>query len=536
MKKFLSTLLLILPLTQVFAQEQNAGTVNVSQPQKQWYEGELFLQNIRFGSQNPVSITSNPYSQLNDFSISYSMNKGSFMPVDGAGKSGMTDVNIYGVRKVKNISFEGSLYYGVHQLDDSRWNSTVLLSENNPFIIADSLVYYKKATHEDSIPNNQSRELFNLNGGFSWQTGKLTTALRANYLVGNKADQSDPRFKANGARVTFNPGVEYNVFNNIYIGLSATYQVYHENIGMSAKDHLFPGHQSTFFLQELGNYIVEQSCSRRYDGTKVGGDIQFVYSGSKFSDILEVGYITNNENADDGGTSYTKHGGDYSESTLSFRNRFQIHGDILKHSLTISGGMLNGKCKWYKQNSKKGDFGETLYEVASTEIVQKQNEMFGDLSYRLDYLNSQRPSVSIVLNGGYKSVKINEYPDEYFVKYTLTNIGMDLSKYLYFGKLSFKLTANFDYCKDLTKLDYSFPTSAGKSKVINSYYIPKYQYLGAGYWNGGLSVDGSYKINRNEQSSLYVKFGGSYNITKYTGDYSRFQDRNQAEIRTSLYF
>ena len=144
MKRFLPALLMILPLAQVFAQDQNTGTVNVSQPQKQWYAEELFLQNIRYGSQNPVSISFNPYSQLNDFNISYNKGEGSFKPVDGAGKSGMTDVNIYGVKKVNRISFEGSLYYGVHQLDDSRWNNTVLLSENNPFIVADSLVSFKK--------------------------------------------------------------------------------------------------------------------------------------------------------------------------------------------------------------------------------------------------------------------------------------------------------------------------------------------------------------------------------------------------------
>ncbi len=536
MKRFLPALLLILPLAQVFAQDRNTGTVNVSQPQKQWYAEELFLQNIRYGSQNPVSISSNPYSQLNDFKVSYNKGEGSFRPVDGAGKSGMTDVNIYGVKKVNKMSFEGSLFYGVHQLDDSRWNNTVLLSQNNPFIVADSLVYFKKGTNQDSIPNNQTRELFNLNGGFSWKLQRLTLGLRANYQVGSKADQSDPRFKANAARVTFNPGAEYVLFNNISFGLSATYQTYHENIGMYAKDHLYPGHETTFFLQEIGNYITEQSCSRRYDGTKIGGNLQIVYSGDRLSDFFEAGYLSNNENADDGGTSYTKHGGDYSETVMSFSNRLQYKGDSFRHNLTISGEMLNGSSKWYKQKSKTGEFGQTLYDILSTEIVQKQKNLSAGVSYRLDYFVSERPSVSVALNGNYNSVSVTEYPDEYYAKYTLTNMGVDATKYLYFGKFSFKVTANFDYCKDMSKLDYSLPTASGKSKVMNSYYIPKYQYLGAGYWNAGLSVDGSYRINRNEQNPMYVKFGGAYNITKYSGDYSRFQDRNQVEIRTSLLF
>lgn len=536
MKKFLSALLSVIPFTVAFAQSQDTGISNVSQPQKQWYGQELFLQNIQYGSQNPVSITYNPYSQLNDFQVSYSQGKGSFKPVDGAGKAGMTDVNIYGVKKTRNISFEGSLYYGVHQLDNSRWNSTVLLSKNNPFIVADSLVYYKAATHEDSIPNNQNREIFNLNGGFSWQTGKFLIGLRANYQVGSKADESDPRFEAHAARVTFNPGFQYSILDGLSLGLSLEYQTYHENIRMYAEDHLFPGHQTTFFLQEIGNYVTEQSCSRRYDGTQYGGNLQMTFTGDRISDFLEAGYHVNNENADDGGTSYTRHGGDYSETTLSFSNRVQFGTENLRHNVTLSAGMVNGSSKWYKQTPKTGEFGQTLYEIVSKEVVQKQKDMYGNLSYRLDYIVSQRPSLSVELKGGYNDVSVNEYPDEYYMKYTLADAGIDVSKYLYFTKLSFKVSADFDFCKDIKALDYDLPGSSGKSRVLKSYYIPKYEYLAAGYWNGGISVDGTYKISRKENSSVYFKFGGAWHLCKYTGQYDRFQDRSLAEIRTSLSF
>lgn len=536
MNKFLSAFLLVIPFTSAFAQSQGTGKSDVSQPQKQWYGQELFLKNIQYGSENPVSFTYNPYSQLNDFNISYSKGEGSFIPVDGAGKSGLTDVNIYGVKKAGKIAFEGSLYYGVHQLDKSRWNSTVLLSPNNPFIVADSLVYYTAVTHEDSIPNNQNREIFNLNGGFSWQTGKFLIGLRANYQVGSKADQSDPRYEAHGARVKFNPGFQYSLLERMSIGLSLEYQTYHENIRMHAEDHLFPGHETTFFLQEIGNYVTEQSCSRRYDGTQYGGNLQLTFSGDRISDFLEAGYHTNNENADDGSTSYTRHGGDYSETTVSFKNRLQYTTDNVIHNLTVAAGMVNGSSRWYKQTPKTGEFGQTLYEIVSKEIVQKQKEMYGNLSYRLDFIKAQRPLLSVMLNGGYKDVSVNEYPDEYYMKYTLANAGIDVSNYLYFSRLSFKVSADFDYSKDISALDYDLPGSTGKSRVMKSYYIPKYEYLAAGYWNGGLSVDGSHRINRENKSSVYFKFGGAWHLCKYTGEYSRFQDRSLVEIMTSLLF
>lgn len=536
MKKLFSTLMMIIPFMGVYGQEQSTDIINVGQPQKQWYGEELFLQNTSYGSNNPVSITSNPYTQINDFKVSYNSGKGSFMPVDGAGKAGLTDVNIYGVKKLKKIAFEGSLFYGVHQLDDSRWNSTVLLSENNPFIIADSLVYYKKDTQEDSIPNNQTRELFNLNGGLSWQIDKFAVGIRANYLVGSKADQSDPRFEAHGARVTINPGFDYHFSDKYSIGLALMYQTYHENISMWVKDNLLPGHETTFLFRELGNYVVEQSGKRRYDGSKFGGYLQSSFTGNRIADFLEVGYVTTNENADDGGTSYTKHGGDYSESTISFLNRLQFGGQSLRHNIIISGGMTNGSSSWYKQAAKLGDFGETLYEVTSKETVQKQSILLGNLTYRMDIFRSQRPSLTIKVNGGYESTKINEYPDEYLVKYSLANAGLVVSKYLYFGKYAFRISADGKMCKDISKLESSFPTAAGKANMIKAYFMPKYEYISAGYWNGGISIDASYKITRKELSPILLKVGGSYHMTKYTGNYNRFDNRTAAEIRTSLTF
>ena len=75
-----------------------------------------------------------------------------------------------------------------------------------------------------------------------------------------------------------------------------------------------------------------------------------------------------------------------------------------------------------------------------------------------------------------------------------------------------------------------------KQEQIKAYFMPKYEYISAGYWNGGISIDASYKITRKELSPILLKVGGSYHMTKYTGNYNRFDNRTAAEIRTSLTF
>ncbi|MBP5646514.1 MAG: hypothetical protein J6X21_03830 [Bacteroidaceae bacterium] len=535
MKKFLSVVTLTLPLLTAYGQGTESS--NSTQPEKIRYGQELFLQNLSFGSDNPVSIASNPYTLLNDFNVSYSRGTGSFMPVDGSGKAGLTDIDIYGVKKLNTISFEGSMHYGVHDLQDSRWNNTVLLSENNPFIIADSLVYYKTATHADSIPNDQNRELFTLSGGFAWQVShKFLVGLRAVYKVGSKADESDPRFEAHGARVLINPGAEYSLSDRIALGLSFDAEVYHETVSMSVMDNLLPGHENTFLFQELGKYVVEQSGKRRYDGSRLGGFLQFKAKGTTLSDLFEAGLVMNTEKADDGATSFTRHGGDYSEYLITARNRFCMNRPSAIHNLILSASMTYGSAKWYKQKARIGEFGQTLYDILSKEVVQKQNDMSATLSYRFDHLSSRRPVFTAIVNAGAGKVSVNQYPDGYFARYTLANAGAELSRTFFVKDFSFSIGLTGNMTKDISALQYELPTATGTRKVMNSYFIPKYEYLGAGFWNTGATADASYRIKRQDRTLCYCRLGAGYSYTGYTGSYSRFDDRRTVSVRASLLF
>lgn len=521
--KFLLTILSVVTVSAVTT-AQTKSEVSESQPNTVDYEQELYLQNILYGSSNPVSIANNPYTVINSFDGYYSRVKGDFKPIDGAGNANLMDFNIYGAKKLKKISFEGTLQYSVHELNKSRWGNTVLLSPKNPFIIADSLVY-------DSVPNNHDREIFNLNGGFAWQTtDRLTLGLRANYKVGSKADQSDPRFESHAARVTVNPGVQYKM-GSLALGLSGSYETYHELIRMTVQDNLLdPAHDIIFLFNELGNYTIMNvtGYNRLYNGTKYTGALQAVYSGSSLANFLEVEFVSNKEEAIDGGTSYRKLGGENTNTTLNFTDRLQFRGASMQHNIGISASMLNEKAKFFKQNARHDNFGMEVWDVVSAEITQKEKDLKADLSYRLDMLKDGESHLTAIVKGGIDKVTVNEYPDEYFVKYTLMNAGVDLTKRFDAGNYRFAVSANGTYCKALDALEYELPTeNAGKRRFTNNYFAPKYQYFGAEYISYGVSASAAYRI-RNRQ---LVKLTAGYSFADYKGEYSRFDNRSNLFVK-----
>lgn len=516
--RFLLTLIAVASVSAVSAQTTEA--VSESQPQKVDYEQELYLQNISFGASNPVSIAYNPYTVINSFDGSYSRVKGDFKPVDGAGNANLMDFNIYGAKKMEKISFEGSLQYSVHELNKSRWGNTVLLSEKNPFIIADSLVY-------DSVPNNHDREIFNLNGGFAWQiSDKFTFGLRANYKVGSKADQSDPRFEAHGARTAINPGIEYKIGPKFSIGLSGSAEIYHENVKMTVKDNLLdPAHTIIFLFNELGNYTVMDvtGYNRRYNGKVYSGALQTLFNSTKLDNFLEAEFILNKEEAIDGGTSYKKLGGENTITTMKFTDRIQIKGASMRHNIGISASMLNEKAKYFKQNARRDEFGMEVWDVVSAEITQKEKDLNAELSYRLDLMKDGESHMTAILKGGIDMVTVNEYPDEYFAKYSLMNAGIDLTKRLTFGDFRFAISADGDYCKALSPLEYELPTeNAGKRRFTRGYFTPKYEYYGAEYMHYGVSLSAAYHI----KGKQWVKLTAGYSMTDYLGEYSRFDNRS----------
>ena len=188
-----------------------------------WYQDGLFIHNITYGSINPANIVNIPYSGLNDIVVSYSGQNGKYRAFDDGVKTRLFDANVFGIRKFEKLSFKGNINYSNHYSEDMRWNATVLTSELNPFLLADTLRY-------DTLTNDARTESFVIDGSVAYDlSNRLTVGVSAKYTVAHKADQSDPRMKANAARTAIMPGINWNVNGTITLGLAGIVEIYHEN-------------------------------------------------------------------------------------------------------------------------------------------------------------------------------------------------------------------------------------------------------------------------------------------------------------------
>ena len=164
------------------------------------YKDYMFLNNGAYGTLNPTFMRDLPLEQLAILQVSYGAGMGDFHKLDKSGDIRDLLVEVYGVKKLESVSFEGGMSYRNGKEKQRRWNSTLYQAEDNPFILA------------DSVFSNYTVEQFTLDGRFSWEPlDLLRFGINALYEVGATSDEQDPRLETKGMRFTINPGIDFKV-------------------------------------------------------------------------------------------------------------------------------------------------------------------------------------------------------------------------------------------------------------------------------------------------------------------------------------
>lgn len=173
------------------------------------YRDVMWLENSWAGSVNPVSIAKVPLESLFGLRVKYGLLDGNFRQVDEAEKENDLQVSIFGIKKLNKMVFEGNIGYYNQIQYDRKWNSTLFISPQNPFILA------------DSIAGKFNLEKFVLHGGFAWNlSSRVNVGLRADYEVGSVADQTDPRPDTKSMRFGLTPGIAFRLSEQFSLGMS----------------------------------------------------------------------------------------------------------------------------------------------------------------------------------------------------------------------------------------------------------------------------------------------------------------------------
>ncbi|MDR1645368.1 MAG: hypothetical protein LBS05_06040 [Tannerellaceae bacterium] len=441
---------------------------------KALYKDHLYVNRLLQDSHNPVSISDAP-EEVADFEVRYASEQGDYKPIDRGRHETLWTGNIYGIRKIDRLSFEGGIEYANRMQADKKWSNALFIAGGNPFFIA------------DSIAGDQGTEQFTLSGGLSYVvTSRWRAALRAVYLVGTLADQTDPRPLTQGMRFYLNPGLDYRFSPSFTLGISAGTARLSESTTYTVVNSIEPKVGTIFLFKGLGSPETKSAIGykRRYEGNQYMGHIQLVWNASHtLSNLAELGFFTASEDAKDGDTGFDFKGGDYRTTTYMLTDRFQLKTLAFIHNLTLRAEHLQSNGIWYLQTQSTDTDGNTLWTIRDKSVTHRETALKASLHYRIDHLKGAYPRLTSSVRVAFTHSGIRQYPDLYSRKYSLLTFDGDITRRLHVGKGLLTLSLRATYAvSPLQSL------VAEGSKLYASYLEPAFQATGSSHYACGADV------------------------------------------------
>lgn len=436
--------------------------------------GYDYLMNIEKGSINPTSISHTAIQSKGELGLGYRQANGSFHAVDRSGRTHGFNFEATGIKRLRNIVFEGGVRYYNETEKSARWNTSLYQNRLNPFILA------------DSVKSDYDLERFHVDGRFSYSfTENFRFGVNADYHVGVRSDEQDPRAETRGMRFILNPGIEWDVTGHLSIGATGGINLFNESTRYStvatAQNYRF------FLMTGLGTFYPQSGTaySRDSKGTSWFGSVsaRFKFSNS-VSDFLEVKFGHDSENATDGGSSYQFRAGDYMNDFLRIFNRVSILGETTAHNIEARFETNDVKGKWYDQESETVN-GTISYVVRLASIRHKQKLTVGSVKYRFDLLGAGGvPSLTAAVSGNFYRSESTNFPETYFASYSRAGINAEVVKHFMISKVYLGVGVDGGYSKCFNT-GFNF---AGQD-LEKAYTTPMYAWNTAGYGKVAAKVD-----------------------------------------------
>lgn len=491
------------------------------------YKELNFLNNIYSESHNPVALSFNKVQTLADINFNGHFERGAFHAVNKSSKHNDFTLDISGLKQIGKFSLSGNIKYLNSKDYNHKWENSYMITPENPFVLG------------DSVSSNVNTEEFTLHMGSAYRfNDNFIAGLKIKYTTGSLSDQEDPRPKTNSMHFLVNPGAWYKLSDNHNVGLSADIDIYRSNMSHSIINGLL--NQVYFLMKGMGDNQTFTShdvsgYTRDYKGTRLGINAQWNALFGEFENLLELGFNTNSENAEDGGSSYTFKGGDYKSNKFSLYDRFTFGLDALKHNISISASLNKTEGYWYDQERKVDtEHGNLNYfEILSKDKNHEATYADASLEYRIDGLKNDLPDWSARAKFGVSNTDITQYElDANNQKYTIANIIADGTKNWDINKLRLETTLGAFYQTTL-----GTPTfGTVRNKLYTEYTAPSFEFATAKA--AGFNV----RLALNIPISLYktptwLTVYGNTSCRFYNGDneYSnRYDGKSQAYVDFGL--
>jgi hypothetical protein len=323
-----------------------------------------------------------------------------------------------GYQKEGPFTFYGSFDYHLSTEKARKWHNVLLLTEENPFIFA------------DSIAGDFGTESFLLKGRIAsfFSDERFAWGAEISYLAGNSADQTDPRTLMNGTRYSLKPGFVFRNKNWMY-GLNLKEERYGESISMTVVDETEVNHYFLFMGLSVYYPASGNSYSRRYEGNNFSVEAQVHRFGKENDLFFQAGWETIKETSQDGSASNQFKGGDYTANNFSFLGVGCLDKNQKNtHLIQLTGGYRSAKGLWYDQQKTTDSNGDTYWSVYSQSIRYREQAVHAGAEYTFIHRQGSVHEGKAGVTAQLEQDKTNSYPDGYFIKYTNVEIGLNGSK------------------------------------------------------------------------------------------------------------
>lgn len=508
MFKYKRAIILILAILPMIAAAQKSQKEEAALAVRQ-YSDYLYLHNSAYGSINPTFISGMPMKQLADLAVSYGAGKGAFHNLDKSGDIRDLSVDVYGLKKLRRVSFEGGISYLNRTENNRKWNATLYQADRNPFILA------------DSVASDYSVEKFKLDGRFSWEAASfMRFGINAFYEVGASSDQTDPRPDTRGMRFTVNPGLDFTVSKYIRIGATGGVRLFNETIKYSS---VATATNYTFFLMSgMGTFFPQGGAAYTRDsrGTAWFANIQLYWDKPGFANYLQGGLEKNTEKATDGGTTRQFLGGDYRNTKITVKDRFTVMNEKFSHNVELEASSEKTEGIWYYQKSVTEN-GQTFWVVQSSAVKHKESRLEGNVSYRFDMLKEKLSTITAGAVVGYVNSDTKNFPDNFSQKYSNLSAKLYFTKHINIRHSLLSLTVGGKY-----NMNLGSSINAEGLPLKDKYTYPIYYYLTSDY----------YQVYGRAETQIRIK---AKRFTSYIGAYleaSTEQYAGKAELYKETHF
>lgn len=487
------------------------SSVGVAQAQSSFEFDKSKVQEVGLNSNNASLLVTNDMESIGESSIYYKQTNGKFKNPLNANKSRFGGFSTQRYQRINNWKLYGKFDLSFGQDKDVANTTQIYPFRLNPYIIVDSLV------------GDWNKQYYNIEGKVASPIVReeFVFGLGLKYNVATGARQLDPRPQNSSNDITLTPSITYFINEINALGINGLYGHFVEdftvqNVNTTTVHNMYK-------LIGLGEYISSNpiflssgSITRRYNGNKYGGAVQYVHKGENIRLFGEGFAHYNKENAIDG-TLYPQQAGLH--EYLHYGMNAEMIFNKGQNTHRLQGA-------WSQYDVKNTEFHQ-YQDAATKEYITLYWESFNtnlvtQASFDYAYITSKNDNLNWIITAG---AAYSGWDNKYSLNKSQQTVDrlsytVNFKKYFTFensSALKIEVLPSYSTAFDS---DFTYDEKSYSSNfVAKNILYPTNAYLSATYLSLDASIQYNFKKSSKNKTQPYIKISENYNRLMNDVDY-----------------